>query len=91
MDLGIGGGFVLRAGVPRHDRRLAPVAASASERSHRTRGSRMITLFVVFWSVMIFASVAWYGFLIFYVGIKGGREIKAMTRAFDRRDEERKE
>ena len=51
----------------------------------------MITLFVVFWSVMIFAPVAWYGFLIFYVGIKGGREIKAMTRAFDRRDEERKE
>ena len=51
----------------------------------------MITVFVVFWSVMIFASIAWYGFLIFYVGWKGGREIKAMTRAFDRRDEERKE
>ena len=51
----------------------------------------MITVFVVFWSVMIFASIAWYGFLLFYVGIKGGREIKAMTRAFDRRDKERKE
>ena len=51
----------------------------------------MITVFVVFWSVMIFVSIAWYGFLIFYVGWKGGREIKAMTRAFDRRDEERKE
>jgi hypothetical protein len=48
-----------------------------------------MTVFVVFWSVMIFASIAWYGFLIFYVGWKGGREIKAMTRAFDRRDEER--
>jgi hypothetical protein len=47
----------------------------------------MNTILVVFWSVMIFASIAWYGFLIFYVGIKGGREIKAMTRAFDRRDE----
>ena len=51
----------------------------------------MITVFVVFWSVMIFVSIAWYGFLIFYVGWKGGREIKAMTRAFDRRDEKRKE
>jgi hypothetical protein len=47
----------------------------------------MNTIFVVFWGVMIFASIAWYGFLIFYVGIKGGREIIAMTRAFDRRDE----
>ena len=51
----------------------------------------MSTVFIVFWSVMIFASIAWYGFLIFYVGIKGGREIKAMTRAFDRRDEAVKE
>ena len=51
----------------------------------------MITVFVVFWTVMIFASIAWYGFLLFYVGIKGGREIRAMTRAFDKRDEERKE
>ena len=48
----------------------------------------MITFFVIFWSMMIFTSIAWYGFLIFYVGIKGGREIRAMTRAFDRRDEE---
>jgi len=51
----------------------------------------MITPFVVFWTIMIFASIAWYGFLVFYVGYKGGREIKAMTRAFDRRDEERKQ
>jgi hypothetical protein len=51
----------------------------------------MITPFVVFWTIMIFASMAWYGFLVFYVGYKGGREIKAMTRAFDRRDEERKQ
>jgi hypothetical protein len=50
----------------------------------------MSTVFIVFWSVMIFTSIAWYGFLIFYVGWKGGREIRAMTRAFDRRDEEEK-
>jgi hypothetical protein len=50
----------------------------------------MSTVFIVFWSVMIFTSIAWYGFLIFYVGWKGGREIRAMTRAFDRRDDEAK-
>ena len=48
----------------------------------------MNTAFIVFWTVMIFASIAWYGFLIFYVGYKGGREIRAMIRAFERRDEE---
>jgi len=46
----------------------------------------MTALFVVFWTVMIFLSIAWYGFLIFYVGIKGGREIRTMTRDFDRRE-----
>ncbi len=51
----------------------------------------MSTVFVVFWTVMVFASIAWYGFLIFYIGWKGGREIKAMTQAFDRRDEAKKE
>jgi hypothetical protein len=50
----------------------------------------MNTPFVIFWTVMIFASIAWYGFLIFYVGFKGGREIRAMTRTFDQRDDERK-
>ena len=48
----------------------------------------MTTFFIVFWSVMIFSSIAWYGFLIFYVGYKGGREIRAMTRDFERRDKE---
>ena len=46
----------------------------------------MNDLFLIFWSVMIFASIAWYGFLLFYVGFKGGREIIAMTNAFDKRD-----
>ena len=48
----------------------------------------MTTVFVVFWTVMIFASIAWYGFLIFYVGYKGGREIRAMTRALEGRDDQ---
>ena len=48
----------------------------------------MNTLFIVFWTVMIFASIAWYGFLIFYVGYKGGREIRAMTKAFKQRHDD---
>ena len=47
----------------------------------------MMTPFVIFWTVMIFGSIAWYGFLVFYVGYKGGREIRTMTRTFDKRDE----
>jgi hypothetical protein len=50
----------------------------------------MIDLFLLFWSVMIFASIAWYGFLLFYVGFKGGREIIAMAKAFDQRDAQEK-
>ena len=47
----------------------------------------MIDLFVVFWTVMIFASIAWYGFLLFYVGFKGGHEIIALTKTLDSRDQ----
>jgi hypothetical protein len=50
----------------------------------------MFTGFVVFWSVLVFASFAWYGFLVFYVGFKSGREIEAMPRAFDWSEEIRK-
>jgi hypothetical protein len=42
---------------------------------------------VLFWSLLIFASIAWYGFLVFYIGAKGGRELWAMTRRFEKRDE----
>jgi hypothetical protein len=37
-------------------------------------------LFLIFWTMMIFVSIAWYGFLLFYVGFKGGREILELTR-----------
>lgn len=37
--------------------------------------------FVIFWSVLIVGSIAWYAFLVFYIGIKAGREIKALTRS----------
>ncbi len=46
----------------------------------------MIDLFLVFWAVMIFSSICWYGFLVFYVGAKGAKEIKAMTQALTQRD-----
>ena len=41
---------------------------------------------VLFWGLLIFASIAWYGFLVFYIGAKGGRELWAMTRRFEKRD-----
>ncbi|MCS7306609.1 MAG: hypothetical protein NZ602_16065 [Thermoguttaceae bacterium] len=37
----------------------------------------------IFWAVMIFASIAWYFFLLFYVGVKGGWEIRSMGRHFE--------
>jgi hypothetical protein len=41
---------------------------------------------VWFWTVMIFASMAWYGFLVFFIGFKGGKEIKTMVKDFEERD-----
>lgn len=46
----------------------------------------MNSAFVLFWTVLIFGSIAWYGFLVFYVGAKAGREIRAMTRRLSDRD-----
>ena len=40
----------------------------------------MIGLLVMFWTVLIFTSIAWYGFLVFYLGVKGGKEIRALAR-----------
>ena len=37
---------------------------------------------------MIFSSLAWYFFLLFYVGIKGGREMRQMTRTLAARPHE---
>ena len=46
--------------------------------------------FVIFWTVMVFSSIAWYAFLLFYIGVKGGKEIKEMTKALDARVEQEK-
>jgi hypothetical protein len=40
--------------------------------------------FVIFWAVLILSSVFWYGFLVFYVGLKAGREILAMMVSLQR-------
>lgn len=44
--------------------------------------------YVWFWTAMIFASIAWYAFLLFYIGAKGGREIVQMARALNKRKEQ---
>jgi len=36
---------------------------------------------IAFWTVMVFASIAWYAYLLFHVGIKGGWDIARMIRA----------
>ena len=41
----------------------------------------MNDFFIYFWAVLIFASIFWYGFLVFYVGRKAGREIRELTRS----------
>lgn len=46
--------------------------------------------FVIFWTFMVFSSIAWYAFLLFYIGAKGGKEIKEMTRTLAARPEEEK-
>jgi hypothetical protein len=45
-----------------------------------------MNIFVILWTVLIFASVAWYGLLLFYVGYKGGKEIRRMTHTLDERN-----
>jgi len=46
--------------------------------------------FAIFWTVTIFASIAWYGFLLFYVGFKGGHEIRTLTKTFEQDRPQRK-
>ncbi len=38
-----------------------------------------------FWMCLILASLLWYAFLLFYVGIKGGREMTALGRNLSQR------
>jgi hypothetical protein len=45
----------------------------------------MNDLLILFWAVLVFASVAWYGFLLFYIGAKGGHEIRRLGRVLQER------
>ena len=48
----------------------------------------MKDFFAWFWTAMVFASIAWYTVLLFYVGIKGGHEILQMARTLSERTED---
>jgi hypothetical protein len=45
-------------------------------------------VFIGFWTVMLFASIAWYAILLFYVGVKGGYEIAQMAKSLSERPED---
>lgn len=42
--------------------------------------------FIIFWTVLIAASIAWYAFLVLYVGLKAGREIRALMVELSKRN-----
>ena len=45
----------------------------------------MPQLWIAFWAVIIFGSIAWYGFLLFYIGVKAWKEIVQMVRTLEAR------
>ena len=45
----------------------------------------MTQFWIAFWTVAIFGSIAWYGFLLFYIGIKAGKEIVLLSRTLEGR------
>ncbi len=46
----------------------------------------MNSLFLYFWAVLIGGSILWYGFLVVYIGLKAGKEIRELIRTLDKRD-----
>ena len=50
--------------------------------------SPLETLFLCFWALMIFGSILWYGFLLFYVGYHGAKDILGMSQRISGRGEE---
>lgn len=41
--------------------------------------------FVIFWTVLIAASILWYAYLVVYIGFKAGREIRELTKTLSNR------
>ena len=46
----------------------------------------MTVIFIVVWTVLIFLSIFWYAALLFYVGVRGGKEIKELTKTLGARE-----
>jgi len=46
-------------------------------------------LWVAFWAVVIFGSIAWYAFLLVYIGLRAGREIGVLMETHDPRREQK--
>jgi hypothetical protein len=36
--------------------------------------------YVLAWAVLLFTSIAWYGFLVFFIGIRAGKELKTLVK-----------
>ncbi|MDB6094561.1 MAG: hypothetical protein JWM32_2123 [Verrucomicrobia bacterium] len=36
--------------------------------------------YVLAWTALLFTSIAWYGFLVFYIGKKAGSELKTLIK-----------
>ena len=48
----------------------------------------MSNVFAWFWTAIVFLSIVWYAALLFYVGVKGGREIGEMAVNLSKSQEE---
>jgi hypothetical protein len=44
----------------------------------------MESFLIVFWIALLLGSIAWYGGLVFYVGIKAGRDIRELIKSLSR-------
>ena len=36
--------------------------------------------YVIAWAVLLFTSIAWYGFLVFFIGVRAGKELKTLIK-----------
>lgn len=46
----------------------------------------MDAFFIFCWVALILASIAWYGGLVFYVGIKAGRDIRDLIKSLTKHE-----
>jgi hypothetical protein len=36
--------------------------------------------YVLVWAILLFTSIAWYGFLVFFIGVRAGKELKTLIK-----------